>query len=235
MFAQMNRKDFNMSNSAAINNMLSKLYNQYTSDFLSEYRCAFHDDNAPSRINEFGIIDETRFDTNHRILIVAKETNGWRNEEFDEGILFRTWMEEISLSGLQGHDHIRKYPTMWYNIGRWITLIQYPETDLTTLSKEKRNALTAIGTAAFTNINKVRGNNKSGKAYKQMSYSDIAGTVLREEIEIIQPKVVLCCGTYSPFHYHMPNYNGKVFIMPHPAARKSSSEMLNDLLQQIIK
>lgn len=217
-----------------INKKLSDSYRLHSKEFLEGYESIYHDSNKPSRINEFGIIDESRLDTKQRILVVAKETNGWSNEEFDEGVLFRSWMKEITQHGLEGHDHIRKYPTMWYNIGRWILLIQHPDYDLTTLSKEKSSALTAIGTVAFTNINKVRGNNISGKAYRQMAYTDIVGKVLREELEIIQPDIVLCCGTFHPFQYHAPDYKGTIFDMPHPAARKSSLEMLNNLKQQII-
>lgn len=223
-----------MTISKEINQKLSDLYMQHTHEFLDQYESIYHDDDKPSRINEFGIIDENRFNANSRILVVAKETNGWSNEEFDEGVLFRPWMEEITQHGLKGHDHIRKHPTMWYNIGRWIILIQHPDYDLATLSKEKSSAITTIGTVAFTNINKVRGNNISGKAYRQMAYTDIVGKVLREELEIIQPEIVLCCGTFHPFQYHAPDYKGTIFDMPHPAARKSSLEMLNNLKQQII-
>lgn len=148
--------------------------------------------------------------------------------------MFRPWMEEISQYGLQDHDHIRKYPTMWYNIGRWITLLQHSDYDLSALSKEKSGAITAIGTVAFTNINKVRGNHISGKSYKQMAYTEIVGEVLRKELDIIHPNIVLCCGTYHPFQYHAPEFKGTIFHMPHPAARKSSLGMLNDLKLQII-
>ena len=217
-----------------INQELCESYKHHTREFLDSYESIYHDGNMPSRINEFGIIDENRFNTNSRILVIAKETNGWSNEEFDEGILFRSWMEDITQHGLDGHDHIRKYPTMWYNIGRWIILIQHPNYDLATLSKEKSSAISAIGTVAFTNINKVRGNNVSGKAYRQIAYADIVGKVLRDELDIIKPNIVLCCGTFHPFLHHAPNYNGIIFGMPHPAARKSSLDMLNNLKKQIL-
>lgn len=218
-----------------INQKLSEVYKRYTDEFLAEYKAAYHDDNAPSRINEFGIIDDKRFDTDKRILVIAKETNGWSNEEFDKGVLFRPWMEEISRNGLQGHDHIRRYPTMWYNMGRWIELILNPDADLVSLSKEKAPAINALGTVAFTNINKVRGTHISGAAYKKIAYTDIVGKVLREEISIIKPKIILCCGTCRPFHFHVPEtvYNGTIYYMPHSAARLSSLEMLKDLCSQI--
>lgn len=221
--------------SQRVNQELSEVYKSYTEEFLNSYIEAYHDNNAPSRINEFGIIDESRFDDEKRVLVVAKETNGWCNEEFNEGILFRPWMEEISRNGLQGHDHIRRYPTMWYNMGRWIKLIQNPDADLASLSKEKASAIRALGTVAFTNINKVRGTHISGAAYQKIAYTDVVGKVLREEISIIEPNIILCCGTLRPFRFHIPEtvYNGIILYMPHPAARMSSLKMLEDLRSQI--
>ena len=52
----------------SVNNRLSELYLQYTEPYLAAYVEVFADDDPPSRINEFGIIDESRYDYDNGIL-----------------------------------------------------------------------------------------------------------------------------------------------------------------------
>ena len=66
-------------------------------------------------------------------------------------------MEGITQHGLTGGDHISQHPNMWYNIGRWATLICGPSTSIDEIADMKASAISAIGMIAFTNINKVRG------------------------------------------------------------------------------
>ena len=81
----------NALNNFKTNELLNELYQRYTEEFLSAYTDAFKVA-PPPRINEFGIIDPDRFDSDKRILFIGKETNGWSNEDFEKGILFRDWM-----------------------------------------------------------------------------------------------------------------------------------------------
>lgn len=103
---------------AEINEILRNEYYSFTVPFLTEWSAAFDKEVPPSRINEFGIIDEKRYDTDKGVLFVGKETNNWDNEDYEKGILFRSWMEGITQHGLAGGDHISQHPNMWYNIGR---------------------------------------------------------------------------------------------------------------------
>lgn len=64
-----------------INAALSTLYERYSAAYLTAYIKAFRDENPPERINEFGIIDEERYDADNGILFVAKETNDWDNKD----------------------------------------------------------------------------------------------------------------------------------------------------------
>ena len=215
------------------NEKLSKLYLRYNDAFLAAYTEAFKAA-PPPRINEFGIINTQKYDADNGILFIGKETNGWSDEDFKRGILFREWMRDISLNGLGGRGHVKRHPTVWYNMGRWAESILRPEATSEELAAMKQEALRALGCVAITNINKVRGLNVSKEEYAALAYSDVAGTVLREEIDILKPKVIITCGNFRVVCYHLQNTdiwaNGTVVIeMPHPAARLSSKKMIDDL------
>lgn len=244
------------SKNEIINAQLKIEYEKCTYSFLKEWERAFekevqngHMEKAPGRINEFGIIDVDRYDAEKGILVIGRETNGWRNEHYKNGWLFRDWLEGITKNGLPKGEHISKHPNMWYNLGRWIMLIENPDLSIEQLCTEKDEAIKAIGKIAFTNINKVRGKNKIGKEYHTIASADISMELLKKEIEIINPEIILCCGTaryvlpvlteFSGEIILMPHLNGvksniKMFDMPHSGARKKAIEML-EILQEELK
>lgn len=53
-----------------INRELSALYQKYTKEYLAAYRSIFHDP-EPHRINEFGIIDVSRYKSGRGVLFAA--------------------------------------------------------------------------------------------------------------------------------------------------------------------
>ena len=211
-----------------INERLRNLYKKYQKEYLSMYIQKFKDPDPPQRINEFGIIDAERYDTDNGILFIAKETHGWSNEDYSNGIFFRSWLKDMTEHGL--HGHASRHPLMWYNLGRWASLLNNPSQDISKLAEIK--SISEIGTLAFTNINKVRGESSSGSAYQNLAHADITGCLLRKEIDIIQPKTIVCCGTYQEFIRHV-DFNGKVIEMPHPGARIKTKVMLNKLSEQL--
>lgn len=217
-----------------INERLCAEYQSASEAFLNEWTKAFKEDTPPCRINEFGIIDESRYDADNGVLFICKETNGWSNKDYESGCLFRGWMEDISRNGLDGRGHIKKHPNMWYNIGRWAALIENPSSPLIEIAAMKASAIQKIGEIAFTNINKVRGKETSRKEYNQLAHSEIAGELLKKEIEIINPKTIVCCGTCRPVLKLIPNYKGRILLMPHPGIRQSTIKMLTDLHQQLV-
>lgn len=212
-----------------INVNLAALYKKFTPDFLKEWEKAF-EKKAPPRINEFGVIDIEKYDADSGVLFIGKETNGWN---FSEGCLFRKWLEDITKYGFTKGSHVKKHPQIWYNVGRWSALLKYPDISAGELASLKSEVLPAIGNIAFTNINKVYGYKQSKDGYYRVALSCVAGEVLRQEIEIIKPKAVVCCGTGEIFLHHVKNYSGKVIFMPHPAARASTEEILAELKKQL--
>lgn len=225
----------NANENAMINANLSVLYEEYTEKILNEWALAFPNDEEgkPCRINEFGIIDIHKYDTTNGILFVGRETNGWKNSDYADNCLFRDWMNDITCNGLANRGHITQHPNMWYNIGRWAMLLTDPEKSIVEIAQAKAEAISAIGNIAFTNVNKVRGFNSSGKEYFQLAQSPVVKELLRKEIEIINPKIIVCCGTTRPVCPLPENFSGELYAMPHPGARTNKSLMLLDLKQQI--
>ena len=217
---------------AQVNRALSGLYETYQEACLDEYRSAFGDPEPPCRINEFGIIDVNRYDMEAGVLFVARETNGWSNEDFRSGCLFRGWLEGISRDGLSGKGHVQRHPNMWYNLGRWALYLNGEERDINAIASSRQGALQALGTVAFTNLNKVRGLERSGRAYRALAGSALSGQLLREELELLRPRTVVCCGTSAAFRAHAPEFPGTVISMPHPAARISTVAMLEAVAAQ---
>ena len=57
--------------------------------------------------------------------------------------------------------------------------------------------------------------------------------LIREEVSIINPRIIVACGTWYPLESYLPDYKGKIISMNHPAARKSSEAMLRNLKSQL--
>lgn len=217
-----------------LNAQLSALYAENTAAFLAAWSAAFGEtETAPCRINTFGIIDPNRYHAEPGILFVGRETNGWSNRDYEQGLLFRDWLRDISQSGLQGKGHVTRHPNLWYNLGRWTLLLQNPRRSIEELTSLKAEALSALGSIAFTNINKVRGYHKSGREYAALADSSIAKALIQQELAILQPAIVVACGTGPWLASVLPDYRGKLLFMPHPAARKNSKVMLEQLKSQL--
>ena len=107
-----------------------------------------------------------------------------------------------------------------------------PLRTLIKLKRAKGRHFRQLGQWAFTNLNKVRGRESSGKEYWTLANADISGQLLRAELDILQPKIVVCCGTSVVFHAHVKSFSGVVINMPHPAARIGAAQMLHKLAGQ---
>lgn len=224
--------DINAKDNALTNAKLTALYEDNTVEFLKVWSEAFGE-LPPCRMNDFGIIDIHRYNTANGILFIGRETNGWSDEDYKSGCLFRNWMRDISQNGLEDRGHIKKHPNMWYNIGRWVMLLTEPGRPITDIADAKEEAISAIGNIAFTNVNKVRGKNTSRKEYYQLAQDPFVKSLLQKEIEIIKPKIIVACGTARPMFPLPESFSGELYIMPHPGARKNKTDMLVELNKQI--
>ena len=221
----------NVQENILINERLKKAYEDATPEMLKIWS-EIYNQKPPFRMNEFGIIDVEKYDTDNGILFIGRETNGWDDKDYEKGYLFREWMCDISRNGLSGRGHITKHPNMWYNIGRWAMLLSEPSYPIIYFADAKAEAISEIGKIAFTNVNKVRGGNVSGDEYFRFSEEPFVKNLLRTEIEIIKPKIIVCCGTARPTFPLPDDFNGEFYVMPHPAARKRKIDMLVDLNKQ---
>lgn len=225
------------------NKKLKSLYKEYTVDFLEMWQ-KIYEEEAPCRINEFGIIDPEKYDSDNGILIICRETNGWNNQDFANNCLFLDWIRNITINGLSSEKGtVKKHPKIWYNIGRMAEIIN--GITIEEALKHKSEALKAVGTVAYTNINKVRGKEKSGKAYWSLFNEKLTTELLIKEIEIIKPKYIILCDKYydklsatntdiecSPTLLECLQ-NNRLIIMPHPSSRMNLEKMFDLLIKQL--
>lgn len=224
----------NFETNQAINKELSRLYLESSDLLINSWKTATQE-SPPERINEFGIVDEERYDTDNGILFICKETNAWDDEDFRNKLFFRNWMNGITRNGMPEGHHIHKHPQMWYNIGRWIRMIHDPEENVEALSMRREDIIQEIGVIAFTNVNKVRGSAYAGKSFDIVLNHPEPWKVIQKELEILKPKVVVCCGRgiHMLFMRNVVGFSGKLIDMPHPGARKKTQSMLLDLKEQL--
>ena len=224
-----------IKNNIDINNRLSKLYDENTEVFLRLYEKHFHD-KAP-RINLFGIIDEEQYNAEESTLVILKETHGWDNEDYNEGILYRSWLRDISRDGFPEDHHIRKHPQMWYNLGRYILycsqfLNNNNKNYNSILDEPYSELIKAIGKCAITNVNKVRGKSSAKSEYNAMAGEPVVQETICKEIEIINPKIILFCGTNKPQMFKQKQ-NQIALCVYHPGARISTNKLLDRIKQQL--
>ncbi len=229
------------------NQKLRSLYKDYNKDFLEMWQ-KHYKEVPPCRINEFGIINPEKYDSDNGILFICRETNGWSNEDFVANHLFLDWIRNISINGLSREVGIvKKHPKIWYNIGRSAEIINGVSID--EALKHKSEALKSVGSIAYTNINKVRGKEKSEKAYWSLCNEKLTIELLIKEIEIIKPKYIVLCDMYFDklsIEYINANMNSdccpalieclqnnRLIIMPHPSSRMNLKKMFGLLEEQL--
>ncbi len=234
----------NKQENERINKELRELYLKHTAEHRHTWKKCYGEE-PPKRINEFGVIDVKRYDVKNGILVIGRETNGvkgWFERNLDED-LFINWLNKISIN----EGELPSHPSIWYNTARYIMTVQGNKKDA--LEFENKKLLPALGTVAFTNINKVGGGSNSGKAYWKMYKKSGVIRLIVEEIEIIKPRYIILCDKYfakflteeNLAKLNIENYsalkecidNNRLYAVPHPAARMSKEKMLNELEKQI--
>ena len=222
-----------------LNQKLKNLYGRMADGFLAEYEKAFGD-KAPC-INEFGIADEESYDADNGIFVILKETNGWSDKDFRESLTYKDFVYSLIEKGNGINDGRKKAErvqmNMWYNLGRWIYAIMNPQKPTVEIAEMYNEALKSLGAAAYTNVNKVRGYEHSGKEFYKLAKTVPVLQTLKEEVEILKPKVILFCGTArilgDDFIGELKQNGCKVLEIWHPAARKSKLEMIEIVKKQM--
>lgn len=184
---------------------------------------------APGMI-EYGIVDEDAYDAQNGILIVLKEANDWSAEDFADGVTYADYVRDL----IDG-----KHPrgAMWYNLGRWVSVIRKPDRPTEEAAGLYEDAVQELRSVAFTNVNKVTGGASVNAAYYEVAQSKAALEMLREEIRILDPKVVLFCGTAwllgDDGLGRLRADGRKVLDLWHPGARKNKAMMIDAVKQQL--
>lgn len=134
-------------------------------------------------------------------------------------------------------DGIHTRRAMWYNLGRWVSVIRKPGRPTNEVAGLFDEAVQELRSVAFTNVNKVTGGASVNAAYYKVAQSKAALDTLREEIRILDPKVVLFCGTASLLGKdgldQLRADGHKVLGMWHPGARKRKKMMIDEVKKQL--
>lgn len=227
----------------ALNEELKNLYSSVTDRFIEEYKKAFSaDTNPPNHLIEFGIADEESYDAKNGILIILKETNGWNGKDFQDKLTYKDFVRAVIDEG-RGINSVRDKServqmNMWYNLGRWITAIKEPQRPTDEIAEMFDEAIKALGAAAYTNVNKVRGYARSDKEFWELAKSDVAINTIKEEIEILNPKTIIFGNTLWIFENsyidELKQKGIKVLNMWHPAAyNKPKVDMIEKVREQM--
>lgn len=213
-----------------MNAQLQKLYDDNTDAFIKCWECCYENKKANS-LCTFGIVDVESYDADNGILFICKETRNWNPDAFD----FFDWLNTMAIDAKAATSR----PQIWYNIGRWAKLINNPGIEISTLLSEKQEALSGLKHIAFTNVNKVYGDSTSGKAFWDLAETNIAKSILQEEIRILNPKTIVVCGKGLAEVIELENIlhnlglSAKIVKMPHPSARVRKMEMLSKLKHEM--
>lgn len=218
-----------MKDPKQITELLRELYQKNGPELFKAFREANNGREVPGMI-EYGIVDEDVYDAENGVLIVLKEANDWSVEDFRDGVTYADYVRDL----IDGK-HPRR--AMWYNLGRWVAAIRQPDRPTEELAGLYQDALEKLRSVAFTNVNKVTGAASVNKAYYEMAQSDEALDTLREEIQILNPKTVLFCGTAWLLEENdldeLRAQGRKVLDMWHPGAHKSKTAMLEEVKKQL--
>ena len=214
---------------AEITRQLHELYQKAGPALFKAFREANNGREAPGMI-EYGIVDEDAYDAQNGILIVLKEANDWSAEDFQESVTYADYVRDL----IDG-----KHPrsAMWYNLSRWVSVIRDPGRPTDEVAELYEAAVQELRSVAFTNVNKVTGGASVNAAYYAVAQSKAALDTLREEIRILDPKIVLFCGTAWLLGEdgldRLRAEGRKVLDLWHPGARKRKTMMIDAVKQQL--
>lgn len=209
---------------------MTRDYPSSANDLFSRWRASSTD--FQDHFVEDGIIDLARWEqAGERILFVLRETNGYRGS-----------MAALIYKACTTHPSSKLWdrPT-FHNLGRWAYgLLHARDASLPSFDAAHANRKTALLACAFINLKKTMGGARATEAVGNATARD--AVFLREQIELINPHVVVCGGTYKAIKQHLyPNIRrvaprvhevgGRIFINAHhPSYLKKKTEMYDDVV-----
>jgi len=209
---------------------MTKDYVSAAADLFTRWRGSSSD--FQDHFVEDGIIDPGKWvQADTRILFILRETNGYRKSI--AALIHKACTTHPS-SGLWDR------PT-FHNIGRWAYGLRHTTgSTLSDFDVAHKNRKTALLACAFMNLKKTTGGARATEAVEQAAARD--ADFLREQIELINPRVVVCGGTYKAIKKHLypaiqkvgarvHEVDGRLFINAHhPSYLKKTTEMYEDVV-----
>lgn len=181
--------------------------------------------------NHDGVISKENWDSSRKkVLFVLKETNKAKQNV----VTAINRAIEAKSNGWWRGKVLRR-------VGRWAYGIQSYDGVVPPLKDAKLNEKNAIKSIAYINIRKTSGRATTNQKMFDAHASEFSHFV-RRQIELINPDIVVLCGTYNQVkRYIFPEikkisdrihiYEGVVFINAfHPAARKKSAMLYHQVL-----
>lgn len=134
-----------------------------------------------------GIISsESWYQSRVKVLFILKETNGYPGSNIAK--LIRTAIVDDPKSKLW------RRPT-FHNIGRWAFGLQQAGEKSADFKEAHRNRKSALLASAFINLKKTTGGRRATVEVRQ--FAEIHRELLREQILLVTPNVVVMGGTYD--------------------------------------
>lgn len=205
-------------------------YPAAAADLFSRWRASSSD--FQDHFVEDGIIDMAKWGhAGKRVLFILRETNGYRSS-----------MAALIHKACTTHPYSKLWdrPT-FHNVGRWAHgLLHATEADFPSFEAAHKNRKTSLLACAFINLKKTTGGARATAAVEHAAARD--AIFLREQIELIDPQVVVCGGTYKAIKQHLypgirrvaPRVHeagGRLFINAnHPSYLKKTAEMYDDVV-----
>jgi hypothetical protein len=209
---------------------MTRDYPAAASDLFSRWRASSPD--FQDHFVEDGIIDLAEWvQAGTQVLFILRETNGYRGSI---AALIR------KASTTHASSKLWDRPT-FHNVGRWAHgLLHATDATFPGFDAAHTNRKTALLACAFINLKKTTGGARATEAVEQATVRD--ALFLREQIDLINPQVVVCGGTYKAIKQHLypairrlaPRVHeagGRLFINAnHPSYLKKTAEMYDDVV-----
>ncbi|MGM9641734.1 MAG: hypothetical protein ACI3XI_00860 [Eubacteriales bacterium] len=90
-----------------------------------------------------------------------------------------------------------------------------------------------LGIVFQTSLIRTNGKKLTQRQYQKRVYQPNVGETLKQEIFAVTPDMIVLCGTWRPFHYHIKGYNGEIYCMAYPSKNMSCSQILEDLKKEM--